>query len=60
MGISPREEDVEDFFLPPPLLANAMTTTPSMVAEMRDFFSMWLSLSVKIIFINLDVKIPVF
>ena len=36
-----------DFFLPPPLLARAKATTPSISPQMRDFFSMWLSLSVK-------------
>ena len=50
IGIIPSVELV-DFFFPPPLLASAMTTKPSMVALTSDFFSMWFSFSVKILFI---------
>jgi hypothetical protein len=58
MGMIPRVVPV-DFFLPPPLLARAMTTTPSMVALTMDFFSMWFSFSVKVLYIS-GAKILVF
>jgi hypothetical protein len=47
------------FFFPPPLLAKAMTTRPSIVALTSDFLSMWFSLSVKILFI-FNVKVQNF
>jgi hypothetical protein len=47
IGMIPRVE-LLDFFFPPPLLARAMITKPSMVALTMNFFSMWFSFSVKI------------
>jgi hypothetical protein len=51
IGMIPRVEP-DDFFFPPPLLASAMTTNPSMVAHTSDFLSMWFSFSVKILFMS--------
>ncbi len=51
MGIIPRVEP-DDFFFPPPLLARAMITKPSMAAHTSDFLNMWFSFSVKILYIS--------